>query len=253
MRYLYRLLKLSGVLICLMLLGYTLFLSVRRISRGVEERVIVPKKTSINLSHSGKDYSFLTTRDVLGLLPFNVNDTVEREVSTHEVEKILLDKSPYIAKVSAYISPWGKTMNINITERCPIVRYYFGGQSYYVDDEGELFSNRAGASAHVPLVTGVLSSDTASDLLYDLGLYFRENKEWKEFIGAVYIVSSHEIWLYPRVGDYIFVIGDLDDMDEKLAKIPIFYKSILPKVGVEKYRVINLSYTDQIVCKKRRP
>lgn len=251
MKYLYRLLKVVGVLVCVTLLGYTLLVAVRRISDGAGERIIIPKKTSISLSHSGKEYSFLTTKDVLAMLPFNPNDTVEREINAHKVESLLLVKSPYISEVTAYVSPWGKAMNIDITERCPVIRYYTGGQSYYVDDTGKVFNNRAGASAHVPLVTGVLSSETASELLHTLGLYLQENEEWREFIGSIHLVSTDEIWLYPRVGDYVFVVDDLEGLDEKLEKIPIFYRRILPKVGVEKYKFINLSYKNQIVCKKR--
>ena len=55
MKYLYRLLKLVGVLVCVTLLGYTLLVAVRRISDGGGERIIIPRKTSVSLLHTGKE------------------------------------------------------------------------------------------------------------------------------------------------------------------------------------------------------
>ncbi|MDO4695460.1 MAG: hypothetical protein Q4A53_01775 [Porphyromonas sp.] len=251
MKYLYRLLRFLGVVVCLALVGYTLFYAIRQISDGSKERIMIPSKTKVRVYHADSEYIFLSTNDVLSLLPFNAKDTVAREVNAHKVESLLLANSPYISKVSAYIAPMGRAMNINITERCPLIRYYVGGQSYYIDDEGYVFANRAGASAHVPLVTGAVTKEIATGVLFPLGIFLKEHKKWREFIGAIHVVSDHELHLYPRVGDYIFVIDDLDDLEDKLSKISIFYRRILPKVGAQKYKIINLSYKDQIVCKHR--
>jgi cell division protein FtsQ len=43
----------------------------------------------------------------------------------------------------------------------------------------------------------------------------------------------------------------LDNIDEKLRNLESFYKKKLLKEGWEKYEIINLMYTNQIVCTKK--
>lgn len=251
MRYWHRLLRIIGATVCLLLIGYTFVLALRRIQDNGSERLFRPDKTRVRLLHKGRESSFLTERDVMALLPFKSTDTTVIEADVHKVESLLSARSPYISEVVAYVSPWGKSMNIDIVERSPLVRYYARGESYYVDDMGKSFANRSGAAAHLPLVTGTQSCEEVSEVLYRLGEYLKEHEVWQDFVASIHIVSPLEIHLYPRVGDYVFVIDDLEDLDDKLSKIPIFYKKILPKVGANKYKYINLSYKGQIVCKKR--
>ena len=42
-----------------------------------------------------------------------------------------------------------------------------------------------------------------------------------------------------------------DHFEEKLANLRLFYEQAIPKMGWEKYSIINLKYRNQIVCTKR--
>ena len=56
--------------------------------------------------------------------------------------------------------------------------------------------------------------------------------------------------LIPRVGDHIIVIGTLTDYSDKLARLKLFYEKVLNQVGWNKYRKINIEFSNQIICTK---
>lgn len=62
---------------------------------------------------------------------------------------------------------------------------------------------------------------------------------------------NKEVELIPRVGRFRIVLGSLDDFEEKLNKLRLFYDQAIPKVGWDKYSVIDLKYKNQIVCTKK--
>ncbi|MEO0044740.1 MAG: hypothetical protein RL329_4189, partial [Bacteroidota bacterium] len=45
--------------------------------------------------------------------------------------------------------------------------------------------------------------------------------------------------------------GNLDDLEDKLKRVKIFYQEGIPYEGWKKYGIINVKYKGQVVCKKR--
>ena len=53
------------------------------------------------------------------------------------------------------------------------------------------------------------------------------------------------------MGNHRIMLGTLNEFEEKLANLKLFYEQAIPKVGWEKYSMINLKYKNQIVCTKK--
>lgn len=231
----------------LLLLGGSLALSKGKDS---DLKTYIPSRTKVSfLKTEGK--SFLSTNDVLSSLKINKKDTTKHILNTEQMEKDLKARSPYIKDVQLYIAPISNTLSIDITERTPILSYFTGARSMYIDAEGILFSNRRGA-AYVTVVTGNdISDDYARQYLKPLGIYFHEHPDLKGLFGSADLRSPRELWLYPRVGNFVFTMDPTLDLDDQLSKVSIFYKKILPHAGANKYKFIKLSYHNQIVCKKQ--
>ncbi|MDR1436585.1 MAG: cell division protein FtsQ, partial [Candidatus Symbiothrix sp.] len=64
----------------------------------------------------------------------------------------------------------------------------------------------------------------------------------------IYVAPNKDIELTPRVGNHQIILGKLEDCEEHLEKLKVFYEKILNKVGWNKYSKINLKYKNQIVC-----
>ncbi len=86
---------------------------------------------------------------------------------------------------------------------------------------------------------------------------FVENVDKDDFWGSeiVQIIASQSqsgelrVSFSVRSGDFKVVFGTVDNMDRKLAKLRTFYRDALKRVGWQKYRLINVEYRDQVVCK----
>lgn len=61
--------------------------------------------------------------------------------------------------------------------------------------------------------------------------------------------GSLEVDLVPRSGRHIIRFGRLERMPEKLDKLLRFYRKGLSKTGWETYRVIDIRYADQVICR----
>ena len=53
------------------------------------------------------------------------------------------------------------------------------------------------------------------------------------------------------MGNELLLIGSADSLDDKLHRLEIYYKNILPKVGTEAYDKVNVKYGGQIVCERK--
>ncbi|MDO4790252.1 MAG: hypothetical protein Q3998_04720 [Porphyromonas sp.] len=210
---------------------------------------IVPSKTSVEITHK-TEQAFVTSADVLSLLNLSTKDTVLQTVDTRKLEKDLIEKSPYIKSAIAYIAPQSHSLQIELEERQPMMALFYSDKASYIDTDGIIFPNRRGA-AYVPVVTGNITEKMAQTYLLDLANYLTKHKRWRQFFGSIHVVSEKEVYLYPRVGDFVFCISPKIDFDEQFDKVEIFYEKILPRTGVEKYTIVNLSYRNQIVCKRR--
>lgn len=58
-----------------------------------------------------------------------------------------------------------------------------------------------------------------------------------------------EVDLIPRTGRHLIRFGRLERMPEKLDKLLRFYRKGLMQLGWERYRIIDIRYTDQVICR----
>ena len=75
---------------------------------------------------------------------------------------------------------------------------------------------------------------------------------WNRQVEQIYVEDANNVILYPRMGNHKIVLGNTDQVGDKLARMLLFYKKGLPQAGWNRYESINLAYEGQIVCKKRK-
>ena len=86
--------------------------------------------------------------------------------------------------------------------------------------------------------------------LFLLATFVNKNQFWKSQVQQIYVAWAQEIQLIPRVGKHKILLGDVSDLDEKFDNLLNFYKYGLNNVGWDKYKSVDLSFKDQVVCKK---
>lgn len=198
------------------------------------------------------DKHFVTEEDVVYQLRKAGLNPIERpmnDVNTDRIESELL-KNEMIAGVEAYKTPSG-IIKLEVYQKMPILRVIGIRGNYYVDNEGSTMPVSRRYVADVPVASGSVEKELAVTDLYKFALFLQKNEFWNNQIEQIYVHSDNEIELIPRVGKLRIVLGTFHNFEEKLNNLQLFYEQAIPKVGWEKYSIINLKYKNQIVCTKK--
>ena len=158
-------------------------------------------------------------------------------------------------------------LHIDADQRDPIMRVITNyGNNYYIDNNGVIISYKGGYTPRLIVVSGNISIHDSSIVsgsldfirsgetlkgIYDLVTYIRGNVFWQSQIEQIWVDEKREFELIPRVGNHLIRFGSGDNIDEKFRNLETLYKNALPLAGWDRYKVINLRYDGQIICKKR--
>jgi len=198
------------------------------------------------------DKHFVTTDDLLSLLKHAKLNPIGQPmnlVNTHRIETELL-KNEMIASVEAYKTP-SATIKLEVKQKMPILRVIGARGNFYVDNKGSTMPISRRYVAHVPIASGYVEKEFATTDLYYFALFLHKNEFWNNQIEQIYVYPNKDVVLIPRVGDHRILLGTFDDFQEKLNNLQLFYEQAIPKMGWEKYSMINLKFKDQIVCTKK--
>ena len=198
------------------------------------------------------DKHFVNESDLISLLKRDGLSPLKKKLSainTDSIEKHLI-KNEMISEAEVYKTPSGK-IKLEVTQKMPILRVMSANGAYYVDNKGTTMPISQRYVAHVPIATGYMEKEFAENELYEFALFLQDNEFWNNQIEQICVFPNKEVELFPRVGRFRIVLGSLDDFEEKLNKLRLFYDQAIPKVGWDKYSVIDLKYKNQIVCTKK--
>ena len=170
-------------------------------------------------------------------------------INTDKIESELI-KNEMISSIEAYKTPSG-TIKLEVYQKMPILRVISVRGNYYIDNQGSLMPVSRRYVAHVPVVSGYVEKELAMTELYKFALFLQENDFWNDQIEQIFVHPDGEVELIPRVGSHRIMLGTFADFEEKLDNLQLFYEQAVPKVGWEKYSMINLKYKNQIVCTKK--
>lgn len=177
-------------------------------------------------------------------------------------------KNPYITKAEASTTIEG-IVKVKLYERKPLVRIFTKtDQSMYIDAQGNIFPTHPDYTPHLLVANGYIETIrnnssrianvgdpafTNSHLqsIVQIATEIKNNTFLNALIDQIYIDSLNEIELTPMIGDATIVLGDGENLSEKLDNIAIFYKAKATSAELSAYTTISAKYSNQIVCIKR--
>ena len=196
---------------------------------------------------------FLKEKDVVAFLknakqyPLNKK---RGEINMQDMENALL-KNDIIATAEVVQTNSGK-IKIVISQKMPILRVFTSAGSYYIDNTGNTMPSALGQAIYVPVASGNIEKSFAVSDLYEFALFLQKNTFWNDQIEQIYVRGKNDIEIIPRVGSHRILLGSLENFEDKLERLNLFYEQVVPKMGWGKYSVINLKYRNQIVCTKSK-
>ena len=230
----------------ILVVGYVTFAiwSFSSIDRGV-----VCRNLEINLLDKEKN-QLISQSEIAGLLEgknLNPIGKTYKRIKTESIEKELL-RNPMIKSVECYKTPSG-IIYLNVQQRIP--RFIISGkENFYVDADKKIFPVSLNNAVYVPVVSGRVTKTFVTEHLFDFVDYIANNIFWDAQIEQIYVREHQKIELIPRVGHAVIILGQLDNYAEKLDNLYYLYKKGFNIMGWNHYKVIDLQYKNQIVCKR---
>ena len=192
-------------------------------------------------------------------------------INTTLLEKIIMS-NPFVQKAEVYSSVDGN-INVNITQRNPLVRIItMHDEQFYIDDRGSFMPV---SDKYTPQVivsngfifdryseqkinfidpdlfdTGGVQTKPVIEQLFQLAKFIEADTFWNAQAEQIYVNENQELEITPRIGNHCIVIGDAENLSEKFNRLMIFYTQGLNKTGWNNYSIINLKYSNQVVCTK---
>lgn len=136
-----------------------------------------------------------------------------------------------------------------IKQRTPIARIFVGERSFYIDYEGNKMPLSNNFTARVPLVSGAIESVNNEDLIAALKMIYEDDFLKKNIIGME-IMPNASLKMYNRNFDYRIDFGNLKNAATKFRNYKAFFQKAVLDNSLEKYKKIDLRFTDQVVCTK---
>ncbi|MDR0866726.1 MAG: cell division protein FtsQ [Candidatus Symbiothrix sp.] len=194
---------------------------------------------------------YISRNEVVNMLKNAGLSPVGKDVSiinTSAIEE-KLQENKLIKRAECYKTVNGK-VHVKIYQRIPLLRVFSTKGNYYVDIDGEKMPVPRNFAAYVPVASGHIETEYAQTKLYEFALFLQRDKFWNSQIEQIYIEPNEDVVLTPTVGNHQIILGKIENYEENLDKLRLFYEKGLDKVGWNRYSVINLKFKNQVVCKK---
>ncbi len=179
--------------------------------------------------------------------------------------------NPYLESAEVYATIDGR-IRIEVAQRNPVIRVInHNNEHFYIDSNGEFMPIGDDYSTRVPVASGYIfdrmtqrslafavpMKDSASKPVlkqaHEVAEFIRKNDFWSSQIEQIYVNEKFEIELVPRVGNHTILLGNSDDLDNKMGNLLRFYQDGASKLGWQSYSKLNLKFSNQVVCTKSVP
>jgi len=186
-------------------------------------------------------------------------------VVSGKIEK-LISQNPFVARAEVYKDIEG-VLHLRILQRHPVARIIRNSKpDVYLDRDGILLKSNQGKPVYVLVVSGytrlrnnMLNKPVTSlpgnhplQGVYRIAAFIDSTDFWKNQIEQIYINRDGEFWLTPRAGAHRIQFGNADNYKWKFRKLYLLYTYGLNNIGWNQYETINLKYSNQVVCEKRK-
>ena len=221
----------------------------------------------ITVADSSK-HQFVTDDDIMNALrATGIRVTGEKisEIPLSKIEEtVKAFKELKVAEV--YISE-DRKLHVYGNQREPVLRVVasYGGD-FFIDREGVIMRrhNLYTPNLHVLEIdmvfnaeqmtgTSIFESEKTENLVkaFELVNYIRGDSFWNGMIDQLSMTRDGRVTLVPHVGNHTVKLGRVENYEEKLHNLLVFYRQAMPVAGWDRYRVVNVEYRGQVVCQRR--
>lgn len=194
--------------------------------------------------------------------PFIKQETVnklliENKTDASAIQKVDLDlnrleksinANPMIEKSEVFVSIDG-VLKAVVKQKTPIARIFNDEGSFYIDYQGGIMPLSDEFTARVPIVSGEINKVNKDEFSKILRLVNDDEFLKKNIIG-IQITPSGSLKMVSRNFNYEIEFGQTVNIERKFNNYKAFYQKAIVDSSLYKYKKINLTFTQQVVCTK---
>ncbi len=206
------------------------------------------QKTEVVFSNNSQ--LFVNHEAVNKLLIENKSDpkTIRKlEVDLNKLEKSV-NQNPMIEKSEVYLTVDG-TLKAIVTQKTPVARVFHENSSFYIDYNGNTMPLSELHSARVPLVWGEIAEKSKTKITEILKQIHDDGFLSKNITG-IKILPNGDLVMQNRNHEFEIMFGKPINAERKFKNYKAFYQKEGNNPLLDRYKRINLKFTQQVVCTK---
>jgi len=171
-----------------------------------------------------------------------------REVNVKEIEQ-KVSESPFVDSVQVSKDINGH-LRLDIKANSAVARIKTLKNEFYLTTKGEKMPLSKLNSADVILVSGDVKPNEYEDLSKFVQA-LKADDLLKNHIIAIQKVGQRSFNLIVNTGNYYIELGTLNNFEQKLHNLKLFYNQYIDFIGTEDYEKLSLKFVNQVVATKR--
>lgn len=213
----------------------------RHVCTGIEIQVEGSQAMDSVIRHGITEELYRYPRKIVG--------TPLHQIDTPDIEKFL-SKYNNFESVNCMITSRGKLI-VRIVPLIPVMRVFFGDNSYYINKDGKHVVSNAEFYSDVPIVSGRFHRNFSPRMVLPLVRYIQGDALLSELVAMVEAKDANNLILVPRIRGHVINFGDTTRLDEKKRALAMFYRQVMPYKGWEEYDTISVKFRGQVVATRR--
>ena len=226
-----------------MLIGLISFTVIKNASRTV-------KKIDVAFVQPVDNY-FINDESIREIINKDGKDILKqslREVNVKEIEQ-KVSESPFVDSVQVSKDINGH-LRLDIKANSAVARIKTLKNEFYLTTKGGKMPLSKLNSADVILVSGDVKPNEYEDLSKFVQA-LKADDLLKNHIIAIQKVGQRSFNLIVNTGNYYIELGTLNNFEQKLHNLKLFYNQYIDFIGTEDYEKLSLKFVNQVVATKR--
>ena len=193
---------------------------------------------------------FITSETVNKLLIEKNNNaqTITKETLVLNKLENSVNKQALVEKAEVFVSVDG-VLKAVVKQKTPLGRVSAENRSFYIDYQGDVMPLSANYTARVPLISGDVKGVKKEKLAQVLRTIYEDEFLQKNIIG-VQVLPNGSLILENRNYDFGIDFGRMINIERKFNNYKAFFQKAILDSTLKNYRMINLKFTQQVVCIK---
>lgn len=144
------------------------------------------------------------------------------------------------------------SLRIDVVPLIPVARVFdTSGENYYINRGGKRMKASVRYSMDVPVITGNFNGRNTPMMAFPLLDYLNTDPDMASMTSSINVAGNSDIILVPSIKGHVVNMGDSNDLANKIARLKVFYKNVMPVKGWEFYDTISVKWRGQVVAKRR--